>query len=221
MKKKHLLILVMAVGLAVPAAVFGQTARNVKEAVNDNAQISRDKKQIARDTEEIAQLNALLVKMDAARDSKARDVFLSTNRRARSAMRREVDEARRKLGLAQVEVGQSRRERRGERQEANMSGNLRDYAQLGDDRRDLRDDRRDRRAARNRLDRMTRILEETEKLAARVTTGDKAAVARSRELMSEFVSVMEEDLAATKKELGEDRRERREDRRERRTDRRK
>jgi hypothetical protein len=172
------------------------------------------------DAREVGEFQRLLVDFDTAREAGAVDTYLRINTSIRAAMRREIEQARAGTRQASREVGQSRREHRGERQEANVTGSARDYHQLRDDRRDLRDDRRDRDAAKSRADRMDAILSRSDALQPAVRDGNLDAIAENRRLMGEFLEVMHSELAATRTELGEDRRERREDRRERRTDRR-
>jgi hypothetical protein len=211
----------LALIIFLPAALFAQSARNTKEYINNETQIAVDKRQLARDSREVDEFEKMLRDFDTLRQARAVEAFLRVNTRIRTAMHREVEQARAKAGRATREVNQSRREKRGERQEARSTDLARDYHQLRDDRRDLRDDRRDLFAAAARADRMDSILSRTDALQPMVRDGDTDAIAENRRLMGEFLEVLRADLAAAKSELSEDRRERREDRRERRTDRRK
>lgn len=219
MKSKRRWILA-TIAACLPAVVFAQTGRNAKELVVNERQISAGKQRLNRDAREIGEFQQLLVDFDTARRAGAVDTYLRINTSIRAAMHREVEQARAGTRQASREVGQSRRERRSERQEANVTGSAHDYHQLRDDRRDLRDDRRDRDAAKSRVDRMDAILSRSDALQPAVRDGNLDAIAENRRLMGAFLEVMQSDLGATRTELGEDRRERREDRRERRTDRR-
>jgi hypothetical protein len=220
-KTKRLLIVAAAIVIMIPALVSAQAARNTKEVVNNERQIAVDKKQLARDRSEVEEFERLLHELDTLREARAVESFMRLNTRLRTAMDRELKQARAKVVGAGREVNQSRREKRGERQEAGATGSARDYLQLNDDRRDLRDDLRDARAAAARADRMQAILSSSNALQQAIRRGNADAIAENRRLMGEFLEVLRADLAATAGELGEDRRERAEDRRERRTDRRK
>ena len=221
MKSQRLLIVAAGIVLMVPALVCAQEARNTKEAVNNEKQIAVDKQQLARDQREVKDFERLLHELDTLREARAVDSFMRLNLRIRAAMDRELMQARTKAGQAGREVNQSRREKRGERQEAGTTDLARDYHQLNDDRRDLRDDRRDLRGAAARADRMAAIIASSDALQEAVRSNNSDAIAETRRLMGEFLEVLRADLAANSAELTEDRGERREDRRERRTDRRK
>lgn len=221
MKSQRLLIIAAGIVLMVPALVCAQATRNTKEVVNNEKQIAVDKQQLARDQREVKDFERLLHELDTLREARAVDSFMRLNLKIRALMDRELKQARTKAGQAGREVNQSRREKRGERQEAGTTDLARDYQQLNDDRRDLRDDRRDLRGAAARADRMAAIIASSDALQEGVRSNNPDAIAESRRLMGEFLEVLKADLAATSSELTEDRVERREDRRERRTDQRK
>lgn len=206
--------------LLIAPLAFAQAPRNAHEAVVDNRQIAVDKAQLGRDANEVAEFEQLVRALADAREDRMVKRYRDTNTRVHAAMEREITQARRKVGQDGHEVRQDRREWKGERVEANVTGNPRDFAQAVDDRHDLRDDRRDRRSSADRLRDMERILAESTTLADGLAPGRREKIDRNQTLAREFLSVMQEDVAATKVELSEDHRERREDRRERRTDRR-
>ena len=218
MKKTRFLMLLISIVLAIPAMVSAQAARNTKEAVNNERQIKVDKKQVTRDQREVREFQSLLTKMDSARAQRAMDTYHRTNGQLRALMYQELEDARRKAAQSNVEVGQSHRERRGERLEAGTAGSAQDYHQPRDDNRDLRDDGRDRHQATARHDEMRRLLERAEVIAPGVKSGNRNAMDQCRDLMGSFLIVMHADLAASQAELREDGRERNEDRRERRSD---
>ena len=221
MTKQRLLILAAAIVILIPVLVLAQASRNTKEAANNRHQISVDKQQIARDQREVEEFERMLRKMDTLREPRATETFTRINTKIRTAMNRELEQAWAKSAQSGREVNHSRRENRGEQQEAAATGLASDYHQLIDDRRDLRDDRRDRRGAAARADRMNAILASSDALQAAVRNRNADAIAENRRLMGEFLEVLRADLAANSAELAEDRRESAEDQRERRTDRRK
>jgi hypothetical protein len=221
LKKQRLLVMAAAIATLVPVLVGAQAGRNAREALHDQSQIGVDEHQLARDRREVEEFERLLGEMDTLRQAGAGDSFMRINTKIRAAMDREVKQARAKAAQAGREVNLSRREKRGERQEASATGLARDYHQLNDDRRDLRDDRRDLRGVAGRAERLATIMASSDALQAAVREKNADAIAENRRLMGEFLEVLKADVAATSSELTEDKRERREDRRERRTDRRK
>jgi hypothetical protein len=219
--KQRLLIIAAAIVTLIPVLVLAQTSRNTKEAVNNQHQIALDKQQVVRDQREVEEFGRLLREMDTLREARATETFTRINTKIRTAMDRELEQARARVAQAGRQMNQSRRERRGERQEAATTGLARDYHQLNDDRRDQRDDRSDLHGAAARADRMDAILSSSDALQVAVRNRNADAIAENRRLMGEFLEVLRADLAASSSELSEDRKESGEDRRERRTGRRK
>jgi hypothetical protein len=207
----RLLIIATAIVILAPALLCAQAARNKKEVINNEHQIVVDKRQLTRDQREVGEFERLLREMDALREARAVDSFMRINLKIRAAMDRELKQARTRAGQSGREVNQSRREKRGERQEAGTTGLARDYHQLNDDTRDLRDDRRALRGAAARADRMNAIIASSNALQSGVRNSNADAIAENRRLMGEFLEVLRADLAATAAELNEDHGERRED----------
>jgi hypothetical protein len=201
-----------------PAVASTQTARNTREAATDNRQIVAGRAQLQRDSRELSEFEGLVRSLEDARQDRMAKRYRDANALIRVAMKREIEQARKKASQSKGEVRQSRREASGERMEANANGNARDFAQAIDDRRDLRDDRRDWRARAEVLRDMERVASQASALDDEIAPGKRDALARNDGLAHEFLSLMREDWARTQSELGEDRAERREDRRERRTD---
>lgn len=213
-------LIVTLLMVAAPALATGQAARNAHEAVVDNRQVALDRAQLERDAVEMTEFKKLVRGLEDAHEDRMVKRYREANARVHAAMQREIEQARRKTAQAGHEVRQDRREWRGERVEADVTGDPRDYGQAIDDRHDLRDDRRDRRARADVLRDMERVAQEAASLENDLVPGRREKIARNEALAREFLSLMQEDAAATAGELSEDRRERREDRRERRTDRR-
>jgi hypothetical protein len=201
-----------------PVVASPQTARNKSEAATDNRQIVAGRAQLQRDSRELAEFEGFVRSLEDAREDRMAKRYNDANAHIRLAMKREIEQARKKAAQSKGEVRQSRRESKGEKMEANTTGNSRDFAQAIDDKRDLRDDRRDWRARADVLRDMERVAQQSTALDADIVPGKRDALVRNDGLAHEFLSLMREDWARTQAELGEDRRERREDRRERRTD---
>jgi hypothetical protein len=214
------LITIGIVLLAWPAVAGTQATRNAREAVADNRQIVAGRAQLQRDSRELAEFEGFVRSLEDAREDRMAKRYRDANTLIRTAMKREIEQARKKAGQAKHEVRQDRSEYRGERMEAHAGGVGRDFVQAADDRRDLRDDRRDWRARAEVLRDMERVASQASALDDEIAPGKREALSRNDGLAHEFLSLMREDWARTQSELGEDRRERGEDRRERRDDRR-
>jgi hypothetical protein len=114
----------------------------------NNREIRADRRQLAadvdwneRDAREVAEFERFLGSLrDAGRD-RMTGRYREVNTRVQTAMTREIEQAQVKSAQAAHDANLSRREWRGERMDASVSGEAYDVLQARDDRRDLRDKR--------------------------------------------------------------------------------
>lgn len=213
---------VLVLLLAMPAASFANSdpVRNTTERRQDHRQLTVDRAWAERDAREVGLFEQTTAALKDACEDRMAARYREVNGTLQQAMDREIDQAAVKSAQVAHEARLSRREFRGERMEAHVSGDGRDALQAIDDRHDRRDDARDRDTAMSRHDDMVRLSTMSGALQNDISRGDRTAMKKNVALVEEFLQVMRRDLAATRSEKAEDRAELREDRRETRTDRR-
>jgi hypothetical protein len=213
---------VLVLLLAMPAASFANSdpVRNTMERRQDHRQLAVDRGWAERDAREVGQFEQMTAALKDACEDRMAARYREVNGNLQEAMDREIDQAALKSAQAVHEARLSRREFRGERMEARVSGDGRDALEAIDDRYDRIDDARDRNTAMARHDDMVRLSTMSGALQNDIGRSDRAAMKKNVALAEEFLQVMRRDLAATRSEKTEDRAELREDRRETRTDRR-
>jgi len=213
---------VLVLLLAMPASSFANSdpVRNTVERRQDHRQLTLDRAWAERDARELSEFESMTASLRDALQDRMAARYRDVNENMLRAMDREIQQAAVKSDQAAHEARLSRREFRGERMEASVSGDGRDMLQTIDDRHDRRDDARDRDTALVRHDEMARLGTMAGALQNGIDRGDRTAMKKNLALAEQFLDVMRRDLAATASERTEDRAELREDRRETRTDRR-
>jgi len=209
-------------------------AQNLKEGLQNTAQISEGKKNLKRDSAEliafkskIHKFNNHFGKKNSHLANKLKADIVSDMIREVSQSKDKSDQARREIAQSSAEIRTDNRELRRDRKDSRRSHKdrkddkkdmARDRANKRDDKRDRRDDVRDFEAQIHRFERQTHILKTLRIYNFSFNANSMVANKANKLLLNEFLHTLEADLAATKIELQEDKKERREDRRERRDD---
>lgn len=226
-------LITMIVMLTVLAPLA--SAQNMREAVQNMAQIQAGREQLARDIREFEEFNDKIELLKLMYDHKEQNranviketLLLDMMREVRQSEKK-VDSARREVAQSSAEVRTDNREiRRDRRDSDDRSGDrrddkkdmARDRANRRDDKRDRRDDIRDLEAQIERAEEQREILEDMKLVHLKFSYFQRENARRKKDLIVRFQKTLIEDIEATRRELGEDHREQGEDRRERRDDR--
>ena len=199
-------------------------AQNLRERQQNQQQIQTGKTVLVRDVAELQQLQDRLQQLNGARKANRTVEVQRLQNIIYQDLLREVQQGEAKVAAYQREVAQSQAEVRTEQREIRRNRRdsrrgwdraddrrdmIRDRNDRRDDQRDVRDDQQDRASAIARVNRQRTIVQ---------TINTPAAIGKRRNLIQEFLQLMQADITDTRRELNEDYAEQQEDRRETRDD---
>lgn len=188
MRNHYVLAAVIAVGMAFPAMLSADVARDHSGAI----ETASDGTQFSHEQRELIEFKTTLSALDDALMRNHLENYYTLNSRLKGMMERELNQSRARVREAEKATARMR----AQRMKATMGGSGTDFLDLPESHSEVRDEQHDVAALKKRRDEMKKLIDRFDALQKSVHKADHRAYARNAAVLDNFFKVMRADNAA-------------------------